>query len=199
MEKSIIGLEFSKKGMLPRLNLNFGAGYNGLYQAQNFDQYYRPLVSNLPGMSYSVGVSFDIAPRYDLQKGQRIQAMALKDIADSRLQYLQLQIKKDVRRDCDLLKFLLGATGSVQEAVEFSSKALENEKKKLGMGVSTAFNVALMQNSYLNALERRNSLLAQLNQAILQFKYDTGTLLDATGNSTFTVNSNQLFVMPQSP
>lgn len=199
LEASIIGLDFSKKGMLPGLNLTFGAGYNGLSQAQGFDQFYKPYLSNIPGMNYNIGLTFDIAPRYDLQKGQRTQALALNETADGNLKYLQLHIKKEVRRDCDLLKYLLGATKSVNEAVEFSLKALENEKKKLDLGFSTAFNVALMQNSYLNTLERHNGLLQQLNQAILQFKYHTGTLLDATGNNTFSVNSNQLFLLPEAP
>ena len=198
-EASVIGLDYSKKGMLPRLNLTFGAGYNGLYESQALEQYYRPFVSNVPGMNYNIGLTFDIAPRYDFEKGRRIQALALNEAADANLEFLQLQIKKEIQRDCDKIKFLLGATESVNEAVEFSNTALLNEKKKLDLGFSTAFNVALMQNSYLNALERQNGLIEQLNQAILQFKHHTGTLLDATGNNTFTVNSNQLFLLPESP
>ncbi|MEQ9064554.1 MAG: TolC family protein [Vicingaceae bacterium] len=199
VEASEITLDFSQKGMLPRLNLTMGAGYNGLYQAQSFDQFYRPYFSNVPGMSYSLGLSFDIAPRYDLQKGRRIQALALKDAADANIRFLELQISKEVRRDCDQLKFFLGATQHVNEAVEFYKESLKNEKKKLELGSSTAFNVALMQNNYLNALERQNALLQQLNQAILQFKYHTGTLVDASGNSSFSVNSGLLFVLPVAP
>ena len=198
-DASLIGLEFSRKGMLPGLNLKVGAGYNGLYEAQRLDQYYKPLTSNIPGMSYSIGITFDIAPRYDLQKGRKLQAMALNESAIANLQYLQLQLTREVRRDCNQLRYFLGATGTTREAVEFSSKALENEKKKLDLGVSTAFNVALMQNSYLNTLERENELLAQLNLAILQFKHHTGTLVTATGSNTFTVSIPALFILPPSP
>jgi outer membrane protein TolC len=198
-EASVIGLDFSKKGMLPRLNLSLGAGYNGIYRSEALDQYYRPFFSNTAGMNYNVGLTFDIAPRYDYEKGQRVQAMALNDAANANLEYLQLQIKKEIQQDCDQLKYLLGAAESVNQAVEFSEQALLNEKKKLELGVSTAFNVALMQNSYLNALERQNGLLLQLNQSILKFKHHTGTLLEATGNSMFTVNTNQLFILPVTP
>jgi outer membrane protein TolC len=199
VEASVIGLDYSKKGMLPRLNLNFGAGYNGLYQAENYNQYFNPLFYNIPGMNYNVGLTFDIAPRYDLQKGQRIQAMALNESLKAELEYQQLQIKKEVRKDCDQLKFYLGASASVNQAVDLSKKALENEIKKLEMGISTAFNVALMQNNYLNTLERQIGLLEQLNQSLLQLKHHTGTLLEATGNSTFSINPNQLFELPQAP
>lgn len=198
-EASVIGLDYSKKGMLPRLNLSLGAGYNGIYKSEALDQYYRPFFTNMAGMNYNVGLTFDISPRYDYEKGQRVRAMALNDAAEANLENLQLQIKKEIQKDCDQLKYFLGAAESVNQAVEFSNKALENEKKKLELGVSTAFNVALMQNSYLNALERQNGLLEQLNQAILQFKHHTGTLVEATGNSTFTVNSNQLFTLPEAP
>ena len=199
LKASEISLSFSQKGMLPKLNLTLGAGYNGLYQTGNFDQYYRPYFSNLPGMSYNVGVAFDIAPRYDLQKGKKVQAMAQNEAATSYLQYVRLQITRDVRKDCNQLQYFLGATRSVSEAVDFSARALSNEKTKLELGSSTAFNVALMQNSYLNALVRQISLFQQLNKAIIMFKYHTGTLVIATGGGNFTVNSQQLFVVPQAP
>jgi outer membrane protein TolC len=198
-EASLVNLDFAKRGMLPRLDLILGAGYNGIYQSTALDQYYQPFLSNIPGMNYNVGLRFNIAPRYDYEKGLRIQALAQNEAANQGLRDLELLIKREVQQDCDQIKYLLGATQSVLEAVEFSQQALENEKKKLNLGFSTAFNVALMQNNYLNAREREVALIQQLNLAIIRFKHHTGTLLEATGNSTFTVNSAQLFLLPEAP
>jgi outer membrane protein TolC len=200
LEKNIQSAELdvfvSKKAIKPRLDLNINAGYTGTALATNYDQYYRPLAQNIPGMNYSVGLSFVFAGKNDLIKGRQMEYLSTLEILEDQKKMLALNIKNQVKQTGNDYQYNAQVVAFLSESEKNYKKAYQNEVRKFQAGSSTSFNVVQLQNDYLLAKNQLVSLMTDLNIAILEFRHQTGTLIEPQLNNTFNIDPIQIFTLP---
>lgn len=192
-----ITLDKSRQGLKPRLDLDLSIGYNGIYEGNGLGQFFQPFTKNVPGLNYSVGLSFDIAPKFDAEKGDIATNLAVLDQSKYQQQVLQNQIHLNVKRFYDQLRYFSNVVELSKQAVNFNEIALKNEFTKLKLGSSTVINVVQIQNNYVVSLNALNRALQDLNLAFFQFKFHTGTLLSVDESLNYSVDFIDLLQLPQ--
>ena len=86
--------------------------------------------------------------------------------------------------------------GFLTESVKNYKKAYQNEVLKFQAGTTTSFALVQVQNNYLLAKNQLISVLTDLNSAIIEFRHQTGTLIEAQSNNTFNLDLSQMFTIP---
>jgi len=187
---------FYKNSLKPQVDLNFSAGYNGIYESGAFDQYYKPYYMNIPGINYKVGLIFTINPKNDYNKGNLLIAksnlekqMIQKEILEQEV-FLQISVTYN-----DIINYK-NQVASFEETVEFYKIALDKEKTKLNLGTSTVINLVQIQNDYYQSLELLNNAILNLNKSVILYRYYTGSLIDINEGNLIEMNYTNLFKLP---
>lgn len=189
--------EVLKNQSKPQIDLNFNLGYNGIYESDRFDRFYKPLYYNIPGVNIFLGLSFTITPKFTPEKGLYIESLGQMQQQVETKNELLRQIKLDNINFFKQIMFYKEALKYSKQAVDYNEKAINNEYTKLKLGTSTVINVIQLQNNYATALRNYYNGLQNLYQAIVNFRYSTGTLITVVDEKTFTVNSKLIFSLPE--
>ncbi len=200
LEKNIQSAELdcfvSKKSVKPRLDLTLTTGYTGLSQALNSEQYYQSLTQNIPGVNYMVGLSFVFLGKNDYAKGKEIETLSTLDILEEQKKKLILNIHNQIKQTGNNYKNNAQVVGFLSESEKNYKKAYQNEIRKFQAGTSTSFIVVQVQNDYLLSKNQLVSLLTDLNISVLEFRHNTGTLIEAQSDNTFNINPTKIFTLP---
>ena len=200
LEKNIQSAELdcfvSKKSVKPRLDLTLTTGYTGLSQALNSEQYYQSLTQNIPGVNYMVGLSFVFLGKNDYAKGKEIETLSTLDILEEQKKKLILNIHNQIKQTGNNYKNNAQVVGFLSESEKNYKKAYQNEIRKFQAGTSTSFIVVQVQNDYLLSKNQLVSLLTDLNISVLEFRHNTGTLIEAQSDNTFNIDPTKIFTLP---
>ncbi|HZI01879.1 MAG TPA: TolC family protein, partial [Flavisolibacter sp.] len=194
-----IQVDVSQRRVQPRIDLNVNLGYNGIYEAATFDQYYRPFIQNIPGVNYSVGLNFGVAPRYDAAKGELATSVALEKQTENQAEALRNNILLNVKQYYDRVRYYSSVVASARQAIRYNETALNNEYTKLKLGSSTVVNVVQVQNNLVFSQTSLNQALEQLNEALLLFRFHTGTLVSSADGEQVSVDYGVIFGLPERP
>ena len=82
------------------------------------------------------------------------------------------------------------------ESVKSYKRAYQNEVLKFQAGTTTSFALVQVQNNYLLAKNQLIDVLMDLNIAVIEFRHQTGTLIEPQGNNTFNFDTLQIFTLP---
>ena len=184
------------KNIKPKLDLNLSAGYSGIAQATAFNQYYLPLTQNIPGLNYSIGLSFVFAGKNDLARGQRINSNATLDILKDQRRALVLSVRNQIKLSANNYLNYAQVVSYLTESVKSYKKAYQNEVLKFQAGTTTSFALVQVQNNYLMAKNQLINVLTDLNIAVIELRHNTGTLIEAQNNNTFNFDPLQIFTLP---
>lgn len=160
VENADINIVYTKNQKLPAVDLAATATLNGLSgklkegQTSNFTGGYgKALDRMLSGNYYSMGLELTVSFPWGLkgEKAKHGAALFAKEQALSTLVKSEQQVALDVQiaaRDVwDMAKrYQAAKTGK-----EFSAKTLEAEQKKFDLGLSTSYDVLLVQRDFINA------------------------------------------------
>jgi outer membrane protein TolC len=199
IEQLSIDKTFQQQSRKPQLDLVAGMGYNGIYESNGPDQFVKPYWSNIPGMSYSVGIRMSIQPAFDAVDGQLMQIEAQVDREKANLIALENEIELNVKRYYDRVRFFQQVVATAQESAKLNARALENEKKKLKLSMSTVINVVQIQNDYIGSLIDLNRALQDLNIAIILYKFHIGALTEVDEDGNIRIDTENLFSIPTKP
>ncbi|HVT03495.1 MAG TPA: TolC family protein [Thermoanaerobaculia bacterium] len=137
----------------------------------------------------NVGVPFsNIGARAERKRAEL--DLQSKEVDEARVrQNILVQVRK-AARDIDTLAKQIGATRAAREAAE---KNVDAERKRYENGMTTNFNVLLIQQQLSDARSLEISALAAYNQAIAGYHRAVGDLLDARN---ITVEEPEHFDLP---
>lgn len=147
-------------------------------------------------MNLSVGLVFNITPKFNLEKGQFIESLNVKKQQEGLKNELIRNVKLDVKNYFNQIIYYKNSVHFSKQAVDYNETAISNEYTKLKLGTSTVINVVQLQNNYATALKNYYNGLRNLYMAIAYFRFNTGTLIKIIDEKTFTVDTKLVFTLP---
>ena len=196
LEAAKRNIQFAERNNLPTLDLTASIGYNGIYESNSVEQYLSPIYSNIPGMSYTIGVTFSRPFGMDNMKGNLARTVATKDINEQYLNQSILNLEQSISSAYTEVINYHGAAAESKKAVQFHKKALDNEYIKLKLGSSTVVNLIQVQRNYTLSQSSYNNYLKFLYQAIIKFRLQVGEIAKFTNSKEIEINPNQILTLP---
>jgi outer membrane protein TolC len=164
----------SRNQLKPQLDLQLSAGYSGLREGTGIDQY---VISPFTGVR---GVDLAGAIHYQLPLGNRaaqasvMQASAVTRQAEYRVEETSRNVVSSVITALDALRNSMEQLEKTLESVVYAQTSLENERKKLRLGVGSLVDILTVE-------ERLNTVLVSEVQADLNVALSLTRLRQATG------------------
>lgn len=166
----------------PQFDLQVDLGYTGLSENGAFQAYLPPLGQNDVGSpSASVSLVYSLPTGNRSAQGLRLQQEATyaqrRMVADD----LMRKISSGVAVAGEALRRSASELSRAHEAVALYRTAVEHEKKKLRLGMSTLFDVTLVEDRMTNALLAEVNAQVRYARALGRLRFETGTLLVEDG------------------
>jgi outer membrane protein TolC len=181
----------ARAGLRPRLDLTATFGYQGLTAARGFGGALASFYRNVPGLDASVRLSYELPLASLAARAETLRGRAAYEQTRIREAELARQISSGVRVAHEALRHGREALLASRDAVTLSQQAVENEKRKFQLGMSTLFDVILAEDALTNA--RLSEIAGQQAYAvaIARLRYEIGALVDSEGG-TLTVSADSL-------
>jgi outer membrane protein len=187
-----VALEAAKNGLLPELNLSLNAGYSGLSAGREFDRYLVGLGAGIQGPDVVGRVSYQFPVRNNLALGRLADAQAQSRQAELRLADLTRSISTSVIAEYGALRNAALRLERARESVDAFQTALQGERDKLSLGIGSIVNLLTIEDRLTAASENSVGAWSGYAQALVQFRFATGSLvplrdpLPVVDESTFT-------------
>ena len=188
--------DFFKKELLPKIDLKFSIGYNGIFESSGFEQFYKPYYENIPGINYSVGLVYSFDIKNDYNKGKFLSAKGNFEYQQAINNMLKEEINFNLSKYLNDITNFSEVTKNIKSTINYYEEALENETIKLKLGTSTVINFVQIQTDYYKTLEQLNNTLLNLNSSLLYFRFYSGTLCMVDENKILSIDYQNLFLLP---
>ncbi len=187
-------LRAARDGLRSRLDLTVRVGYRGAAASRGVGGTLASIYSNVPGIDLSVQFGYELSFA-SAARGEALRSYAALEQARIREAELSRAIASGVRVARQALEHGRAALLASRGAATLSREAVENEKRKFRLGMSTLFDVILAEDALTNA--RLGEIAGSLAYAvaIARLRYETGTLL-AAGDGAPTVDAGALMEEP---
>jgi outer membrane protein TolC len=192
LEASKVTADASKNGLLPELNLGVDVGYAALAGGNAFDRYLAGLGSGVRGMDVVGRVSYEFPTSNSLALGRFASADAQRRQAEVRVADLARSINASVIAAYSGLRNAVLRLQKARESVDAFQAALQGERDKLALGIGSVVSLLTIEDRLTTASERDVAAWYNYAQALLQFRFATGSLIPAhdalpvLDDSTFT-------------
>jgi outer membrane protein TolC len=169
-----IRIAYAKNQSWPRLDLKASLGENGL--SNEFGSSYRDGRTRDPDWSAGLVVNIPIKGRTErarLSEAKSRKVQALLSIARNELVLLSAfdTAMHDIASAQERVAL-------VQESASLAASALEAEEKRLATGMTTSYNVGVVQKDLSTARSREQATFVDLNKAVIQLYALVGILPD---------------------
>ncbi len=174
----------SRHDARPRFDLQIDLGYAGLSESRlRLGQYLPPVGQNdVSGATASVALVYNWAAGNNRARGEVARQEATYRQRRLVAEDLERRVSSGVAVAAEMLGSSAAEMAKAREAVRLYRKAVENEKKKLQLGMSTLFDVTLVEDRLTNALLGQVSAQGRAAQALALLRFETGTLIEAEGD-----------------
>ena len=179
----------------PRLNLSLNLGYTGLDETDSESGYYGSFWENVRGLNFSATLSYQFPIKNNSAKGVWQQRKFAYQQAKIQTADLERKICSDTSVALEALVRSIKECKEARKSVDYYKKALENEKLKLRMGMTTVIDVVTMEDYLMNAMLAEVSARQKYANSLLQLRYSTGTIL-AHKEGRYLVSSDHLISVP---
>jgi outer membrane protein TolC len=186
-------LTAAERNLEPQLDLSADLGYSGLSEGSGFERLFAALGDTVSGPNAGLSLILELPFENHLAEGLRLQQSSL---------YQQLVIsRRDLARTVgnDVL-VSLKALGAAEAQLELSNKAaahfaaaVESERKKLHVGISTVVDLILTEERRTAAELSRVAASEARAEAIAQVRFATGTFF---ASSDGELSSADLITLP---
>ena len=173
---------FTKNGLLPNVSvfgLYAGAGLAGntpLLAGGAGDSLYQATLADNP--EYSGGMSAILSLRNRQAQADNLRARLEDRQLQVNLQALKQQVGLEVRQaDIGLVQGR-AQVQAAHEAVRLANLTADAERKKLDVGISTAYNVILRERDVTTAVQAEIAAVAAYANALVEMDRSTGTILE---------------------
>lgn len=179
----------------PRLDLELNAGYSGLDEGDNASDFFHSTRRNIPGLSTSALLTYEWPFGNNSAKGILLQRKAAYEQSVISTDNLTRHIASRVSVAISALENSTKELNKDQKSVRYYRKALDNERKKVKLGMSTLLDLIVVEDRLTNAL--LNEISAQLKHAVslVQLRFETGTILTANKDRV-SIDMDKLATIP---
>lgn len=164
----------------PRLDLHFNLGYEGFTQGPGYDHLVSPLYRNVPGLNATVRLRYELAFANSAARGRVMNEEASLEQQRLALRDVQRQVVTDVRVASLGVDRGAMALRESENAVALFRVSVENEQRKLQLGMNTLFDVLNAEDALTNALLTAINNRRTFAVALASLRLATGTLADVS-------------------
>ena len=193
VEKTLV--RAAENRLLPRLDLNCNLGYSGLDQGNEFSETISPLYTNVSGLSFSLSLDYEWPVANNSARGILLQ----KESVYQQSLILTGDLARNISSGVLVAIFGLGNSelelARSQEAVRSYRTALDNEKKKFKLGISSLLDLIQTEDSLTNAMLNEISAQRKLSTVLARLRFETGTMLSAD-QKKISVSMEELTTIP---
>jgi outer membrane protein TolC len=173
----------AENALLPQLDLVFSPSYSGLVAGSGTQSFFSPLYRNVPGPSASLALNLSWPTFNRRARGQLVQLDALRREDELFVDLITKAIGADVPSSLDAVGRSARQLAKAREAVGLFERAVVNEEKKLRAGSSTLLDLISQRDRLTAARQSEVSAQLALALALLQLRFDTGTLIGEEGEA----------------
>jgi outer membrane protein TolC len=172
----------------PRLDFQIDVGYSGLSQGGGLAEYLPLLGSDdLSGASAIFSIGYSLPIGNNQAQGLALQQEAVYRQSRIATDDLLIQVQSGVAVVTAALTRSIQEVGRAAEAVTLYKTAVEHERKKLLLGMSTLFDITILEDRLTNALLNEVATRSRYSQALVRLRYETGTLVTKGLNDALQV------------
>ena len=179
----------------PQLDLTVTPSYTGLVEGNDPASFFSPLYRNVPGAGAAFGINLSWPTANSLARGQLAQLEASREQSALLEELVARQVSADVPVALDAVARLAQQLERASEAVRLFERAVVNEEKKLRAGTSTLIDLITQRDRLTFARQSEVSAQLSLAVALLELRFQTGTLLPETAE-TGGVDPGRLTTVP---
>ena len=167
----------TRDSLKPRVDLSANLGFSGLSEGDNFSRYFKPLFKQVEGGNVSFSLSYQWPLLNNAALGQAVKAEATRQQAALQTGEVARQIGGRVLVAAEVLRRSVDRLKISREAVALFESAVEDERARLGLGLSTVLDLLLTEDRLTQS--QLDNLDAQSNfaRAVAQMRFETGTML----------------------
>jgi outer membrane protein TolC len=188
-------LQQFRNAQQPKLDLSVNVGYQGFTQGPGFDHLVSPLYSNVPGLNATVQLSYGLAWTHSAALGLVIREAATLEQQRIALRDIERQVTTDVAIAIRGLDRTAAALRESEEAVMLYRVSVENEQRKLRLGMNTLFEVLTAEDALTNALLTAITNRRSHAVALSTLRLATGTIAEVT-DGTAHADATRLLTLP---
>lgn len=174
-------LRAAADALKPRLDLVVTPSYTGRVDDTDAGSYFSSLYRQIPGLSSNVGLRISWPTANRAARGELEQRTAARRESELFIELIANAVGADVPAAFDAVARDALQVAKAGEAVVLFERAVINEEKKLRAGSSTLLDVISQRDRLTAARQTAVSAQLALALALLELRFQTGTLLAAGG------------------
>jgi len=188
-------LTAAKNRVLPQVDFSVGAGYSGMGEGRNGNSFFAAPVSNVGPNAYA-GITYVFSGRNQAARGALRQTSAATQQAELKAEELARNIGAQVViADQAVINSILGER-EMRRAVTAFQAALSGEREKYRAGMGSIVDVLIVEDKLNNALIQQVQAQQAYALAVVQFRFSTGTLLQAPDRTDQNINADIFMSLP---
>lgn len=172
-----ISLYAARNGLLPQVNLNLTPGYSGLQEGRALGQFLSSSYAGVPGPQVSAGITYSFPVGNRIARGLVRQADAANRETALRELELARNITASVVVAAEAVRHGIGRLKNARKAVESFEAALAGERDKYRGGIGSIVDILTIEDRLTTALSEQVTAQLAFAQALIQFRFATGTLI----------------------
>ncbi len=178
----------------PQLDLVVTPSYTGLVEGNEPGSFFSPLYRNVPGASAEFGITLSWPTANSLARGQLVQLESTREQTTLLEDLVEKQVSADVPVALDAVARHAQQLERAAAAVRLFERTVINEEKKLRAGTSTLIDLITQRDRLTSARQAEVSAQLSLALALLELRFQTGTLVSEAG-----VDPGRLMSVPFQP
>ena len=185
----------AENDLLPRVDLQLAMGYSGLTEGRSTRNFFTPFTDNTAGPNVTARLSMALPLRNSGARGTLIQQKAVLEQQKITRNERKRQISSDVSVAVSALLTSMKGVEKSERAVKFYRDAIEDEKAKLKLGLSTLIDLISLEDRLTNALVVNVAQHIRYSKAVIELRFETGTLIECSDKGCL-IGPEQLSRLP---
>jgi outer membrane protein TolC len=190
-----VTFDASRNGLQPQVDLTMNVGYSALAGGQAFDRYFAGLSSGVQGLDVVGQITYQFPLSNSQAVGRVQQAQATYKQEEQRVGDLSRSIASSVIATYSALRNAIQQLRHARDSVTTFQTALDGERDKLTLGVGSIVNLLTIEDRLTTASQREVDAWRIYSQALIQFRYATGTLVPIS-DAVPVLDANVLTTLP---
>jgi outer membrane protein TolC len=179
----------------PQVNLSATFGFSGLSEGKNdVSRYFRPLFDQLRGGNVTLSLDYQWPIANNIAFGQLAKSQATAEQASIQERESERTVASQVAVAMANVGFAIQQVDAATREAELYRSAVEDERTKLQLGLSTVLDLILTEDRLTQAEIDAINAQAGYAQAVVLLRFYTGTLL--TASATPQVALDNLVTLP---
>jgi outer membrane protein TolC len=167
----------AKDALRSKIDLTASVGYTGLSEGDAFSRYFRPLFNEVPGGNIDIAINYQLPLLNNQALGQLAKTEATRQQADIQTKETERTIGGRVRVAVDTVQRSMEREKIAREAAALFESAVEDEREKLQLGLSTVIDLVLTEDRLTQSQLDEIDAESGYAEALAQLRFETGTIL----------------------